>query len=535
MDPPDPPDPQLLSRIRELEEKNKQLNQQICALQTSQSQQGPPKTHYAMPRIVMRGSPHSAPSAPSVLSLPLRERVPGQKPMAAKGIERPRPQARSLNTLPQNQHGGAFAASWTASRHSSVQSNTTSGDSSDPSSVFKEIVHQHVRRHDASSHPSEDVERSKDNHEKDYEKSDEGPKREATASAYANYDHALSLYTETEHITRAIAHAENRQVRGEIGRGTFGVVHMLHVKTPVGKRRCAVKTIREKTHHANRELAHAHFLLTHPHPNIVPFYHYEQDAHNNSVCRLYMKYVPHTLKDLLHRLWDDHVQLKKSVHLVLMTQFARALQHIHAHHICHRDLKPDNLLVDPDRTRLYLCDFGCAKILRPHNTAKSETYMCSRFYRAPELIIDRNLYGTEVDVWSYGCVFVECCIGRVFFMAADNTNLLVEHIRLLGELTEDHVRGMPTTECGIVGTGKFPNMQKREPRWAKVHKRRTFGPAYERLCADILQFDVRGRPTAPDLLASDYLGATHATHQEEGNDPEPPSPPPPPVSAAKTV
>lgn len=96
-------------------------------------------------------------------------------------------------------------------------------------------------------------------------------------------------------------------------------------------------------------------------------------------------------------------------------QLSRALSHIHALGICHRDIKPQNLLVNPENQQLKLCDFGSAKALV--RGEPNVSYICSRYYRAPELIFGSTDYSTAIDIWSQGertmrligrlqCVFV---------------------------------------------------------------------------------------------------------------------------------
>ena len=63
---------------------------------------------------------------------------------------------------------------------------------------------------------------------------------------------------------------------------------------------------------------------------------------------------------------------------------------MHGKKICHRDLKPDNLLVDPSNLKLKLIDFGCAKVLLKGQPNVS--YICSRYYRAPELMFGATEY-----------------------------------------------------------------------------------------------------------------------------------------------
>ena len=67
---------------------------------------------------------------------------------------------------------------------------------------------------------------------------------------------------------------------------------------------------------------------------------------------------------------------------IFVYQMLRGLNYMHSIGVCHRDLKPQNMLVKGKR--LVICDFGSAKVLHPgeHNIS----YICSRCYRAPELI-----------------------------------------------------------------------------------------------------------------------------------------------------
>lgn len=75
-------------------------------------------------------------------------------------------------------------------------------------------------------------------------------------------------------------------------------------------------------------------------------------------------------------------------------QLFRSLAYIHSQGICHRDIKPQNLLLDPSTGILKLCDFGSAKILVENEPNVS--YICSRYYRAPELIFGATNYTTKI-------------------------------------------------------------------------------------------------------------------------------------------
>jgi glycogen synthase kinase 3 beta len=77
-------------------------------------------------------------------------------------------------------------------------------------------------------------------------------------------------------------------------------------------------------------------------------------------------------------------------------QLFRSLAYIHSQGICHRDIKPQNLLLDPNTGILKLCDFGSAKILIENEPNVS--YICSRYYRAPELIFGATNYTTKIGM-----------------------------------------------------------------------------------------------------------------------------------------
>ena len=79
-------------------------------------------------------------------------------------------------------------------------------------------------------------------------------------------------------------------------------------------------------------------------------------------------------------------------------QLFRSLAYIHSQGICHRDIKPQNLLLDPNSGILKLCDFGSAKILVENEPNVS--YICSRYYRAPELIFGATNYTTKIGMLS---------------------------------------------------------------------------------------------------------------------------------------
>jgi len=80
---------------------------------------------------------------------------------------------------------------------------------------------------------------------------------------------------------------------------------------------------------------------------------------------------------------------------------------LHSANIIHRDLKPANILIDQD-CNVVICDFGLARSL-PEKVHKRSltTHVASRWYRAPELILDQEDYDFKADMWSMGCILGE--------------------------------------------------------------------------------------------------------------------------------
>lgn len=111
------------------------------------------------------------------------------------------------------------------------------------------------------------------------------------------------------------------------------------------------------------------------------------------------------------------------------------------------------MLVDPSCHVLKICDFGSAKKLSKNEPNVS--YICSRYYRAPELIFGNTNYNHTVDIWSVGCVIAELLIGCPLFKGEQPHSQLVEIIKKLGTPIEEEIREMNPNYKEF----KFPNLK----------------------------------------------------------------------------
>ena len=173
-----------------------------------------------------------------------------------------------------------------------------------------------------------------------------------------------------------------------------------------------------------------------------------------------------------------------------------SLAYIHSLGICHRDIKPQNLLVNEKTCTLKLCDFGSAKTL-----VKGEpnvSYICSRYYRAPELIFGATDYSTAIDVWSSGCVMAELLIGQPLFPGESGVDQLVEIIKVLGTPTRQQIKSMNPNYTEF----KFPHLPKNP--WDRVFRPRTPENAVT-LVAKILMYEPKHRVSPMEALCSPFF------------------------------
>ncbi|KAK6503519.1 negative regulator of the PHO system [Arthrobotrys musiformis] len=117
-----------------------------------------------------------------------------------------------------------------------------------------------------------------------------------------------------------------------------------------------------------------------------------------------------------------------------MYQLLCGIAFCHENRVLHRDLKPQNLLINA-KGQLKLADFGLARAFGiPVNTFSNE--VVTLWYRAPDVLLGSRTYNTSIDIWSAGCIMAEMYTGRPLFPGTTNEDQLQKIFRLMGTPSE---------------------------------------------------------------------------------------------------
>lgn len=228
----------------------------------------------------------------------------------------------------------------------------------------------------------------------------------------------------------------------KIGEGSYGVVYKAtHVDT---QKIYAVKKVKMPSNQDEgipsyflREISLLKWLR---HPHIIQL---EEIVKTTSENELYLifEFVEKPLSKVLEekRYFPINPYLCRS----MMLQLLEGLNYLHINRVVHRDIKPDNLLIDSSTATLKIADFGLAKrFVVPSRSHSSQVQ--TLWYRAPELILGDRNYGPEIDIWGAGCVFFELLTGSVLFRNDTEIGTLFEMFKVLGTPKESEWKELST-------------------------------------------------------------------------------------------
>ncbi|KAF2760231.1 Pkinase-domain-containing protein [Pseudovirgaria hyperparasitica] len=313
---------------------------------------------------------------------------------------------------------------------------------------------------------------------------------------------------------------ENYQKMEKVGEGTYGVVYKARDLTRPDRPIVALKKIRLEAEDegvpstAIREIS---LLKEMNDPNIVRLLNIvHADGHK---LYLVFEFLDCDLKKYMEALpvsqggrgkalpQDSQGSALQSLGLGpdmvkrFMSQLVLGVKYCHAHRVLHRDLKPQNLLIDKEGN-LKLADFGLARAFGvPLRTYTHE--VVTLWYRAPEILLGGRQYSTGVDMWSVGCIFAEMVTRKPLFPGDSEIDEIFKIFRTMGTPTEHDWPGVST----------FPDFKASFPKWAAASLEETV-PGMDDDAIDLLHgmlfYDPSQRISAKQALLHDYFdGKSH--------------------------
>ncbi|KAK9378381.1 kinase-like domain-containing protein [Kockiozyma suomiensis] len=223
------------------------------------------------------------------------------------------------------------------------------------------------------------------------------------------------------------------------------------------------------------------------HENIVSLH---DVIHSENKLNLVFEYMDRDLKKYMDSR-GHHGALDPKTVKSFMYQLLRGIAFCHENRVLHRDLKPQNLLINT-KGQLKLADFGLARAFGiPVNTFSNE--VVTLWYRAPDVLLGSRTYSTSIDMWSAGCIMAEMYTGRPLFPGTTNEDQLQRIFRLMGtpsEQTWPNVTQLPNYR---------PNFPVFPPQDLHAILPQIERPALDLLCS-LLQLQPENRISAKDAL-----------------------------------
>ncbi|KAL6235209.1 hypothetical protein BDW75DRAFT_145746 [Aspergillus navahoensis] len=266
------------------------------------------------------------------------------------------------------------------------------------------------------------------------------------------YEHPSRGLTPTSMATLS----DRFELMKEVGDGSFGSVAVARVRTAgsnIARRGTlvAIKTMK-KTFDSLApclELREVIFLRTlPPHPHLVPALDIFLDPLTRKL-HIAMEYMDGNLYQLMKA--RDHKYLDGKHVKSILYQILCGLDHIHAHHFFHRDIKPENILVStsvpndstfsrysnlvtppstPPTYTVKIADFGLAR--ETHSKLPYTTYVSTRWYRAPEVLLRAGEYSAPVDMWAVGAMAVEIATLKPLFPGGNEVDQVWRVCEIMG-------------------------------------------------------------------------------------------------------
>ncbi|KAI9632435.1 kinase-like domain-containing protein [Dioszegia hungarica] len=220
-------------------------------------------------------------------------------------------------------------------------------------------------------------------------------------------------------------------------------------------------------------------------------------VHSDSKLYLVMEFLDMDLKKYMDTVGDKD-GLGPNMVKKFTYQLVKGLYYCHAHRVLHRDLKPQNLLIDKTGN-LKIGDFGLARAFGiPLRTYTHE--VVTLWYRAPEVLLGSRHYSTAIDMWSVGCIFAEMAMRQPLFPGDSEIDEIFRIFRVLGT----------PNESNWPGVSALPDYKATFPQWSATSLRAAVKGLDETgldLLASTLVYDPAGRISAKRAMNHPYFAS----------------------------
>ena len=237
------------------------------------------------------------------------------------------------------------------------------------------------------------------------------------------------------------------------------------------------------------------------HENIVRL---SDVVHSESRLWLVFEFLDYDLKKTIDSqgLVDGEGAVKMDIVKSFLYQILCGVAYCHRHRILHRDLKPQNLLINRESKTLKLADFGLARAFGiPVRMYTHE--VVTLWYRAPEILLGTQHYSTPVDMWSIGCIFAEMATQKPLFPGESEIEELMKIFGLLGTPSEETWPGISNLEHW--NELNFPKFRPKPLR----HRVPNLGKDGLDLLSKMLRYEPSERITAREALEHEYFRDLH--------------------------
>ena len=291
------------------------------------------------------------------------------------------------------------------------------------------------------------------------------------------------------------------EVLQTVGHGAYGVV--ISARDSKSGQLVAIKKIEKAFEHetfTKRTLRELKIQRLMQHDNILGIQTIQLPASREDLNEIYvvvdlMETDLNTVIRSKQVMEDEHCQF-------FMYQILRGLKYLHSASVLHRDLKPSNLLVNSS-CDLKICDFGLARADLPFlkvRAASMTDYVATRWYRAPEALLNYRIYTKSIDIWSVGCILGELLLRCPLLPGTSAENQLELIFDFVGTPGDEEIREIPNP----LSRDKVMRVVKR-PRKDLDAMFANSNPMAVDLLRRMLVFDPRKRITVDEALEHPYL------------------------------